>query len=173
MIVCFFFFFKQKTAYEMRISDWSSDVCSSDLPDRRLRADRQCRRRQWRRGVRQYWLAGARRGAGVSDTDSAGAQPAAAAAGAPAGGPLFPRHRRCAGGRLLDRFFHGDAARRDDCRGGQSRSFVDGLSDRAAPRRELGHGRQENERGSSREKGCGEGWEAAVGVELKQKHKEE
>src|SRR3546814_4745016 len=29
---CYFFFFKQKTAYEMRISDWSSDVCSSDLP---------------------------------------------------------------------------------------------------------------------------------------------
>src|SRR3546814_10037818 len=29
----FVFFFKQKTAYEMRISDWSSDVCSSDLPD--------------------------------------------------------------------------------------------------------------------------------------------
>src|SRR3546814_7482977 len=28
---CFFVFFKQKTAYEMRISDWSSDVCSSDL----------------------------------------------------------------------------------------------------------------------------------------------
>src|SRR3546814_17773673 len=32
-----FFFFKQKTAYEMRISDWSSDVCSSDL-DSVLRA---------------------------------------------------------------------------------------------------------------------------------------
>src|SRR3546814_2000250 len=32
-IVNFFFFFKQKTAYEMRISDWSSDVCSSDLGD--------------------------------------------------------------------------------------------------------------------------------------------
>src|SRR3546814_7713692 len=31
MCVDFFFFFKQKTAYEMRISDWSSDVCSSDL----------------------------------------------------------------------------------------------------------------------------------------------
>src|SRR3546814_2655561 len=37
LILCFvchlvyFFFFKQKTAYEMRISDWSSDVCSSDL----------------------------------------------------------------------------------------------------------------------------------------------
>src|SRR3546814_9423097 len=29
-----FFFFKQKTAYEMRIRDWSSDVCSSDLVDR-------------------------------------------------------------------------------------------------------------------------------------------
>src|SRR3546814_3598275 len=29
--VLIFFFFKQKTAYEMRISDWSSDVCSSDL----------------------------------------------------------------------------------------------------------------------------------------------
>src|SRR3546814_9107212 len=31
MMSFFFFFFKQKTAYEMRISDWSSDVCSSDL----------------------------------------------------------------------------------------------------------------------------------------------
>src|SRR3546814_8843582 len=30
------FFFKQKTAYEMRISDWSSDVCSSDLPGGQL-----------------------------------------------------------------------------------------------------------------------------------------
>src|SRR3546814_11224816 len=32
--ICYiFFFFKQKTAYEMRISDWSSDVCSSDLAE--------------------------------------------------------------------------------------------------------------------------------------------
>src|SRR3546814_13833641 len=31
MCICFVFFFKQKTAYEVRISDWSSDVCSSDL----------------------------------------------------------------------------------------------------------------------------------------------
>src|SRR3546814_2051702 len=31
-----FFFFKQKTAYEMRISDWSSDVCSSDLFGRKV-----------------------------------------------------------------------------------------------------------------------------------------
>src|SRR3546814_2108405 len=34
-----FFFFKQKTAYEMRISDWSSDVCSSDLSGLLDRAD--------------------------------------------------------------------------------------------------------------------------------------
>src|SRR3546814_7274953 len=41
----FVFFFKQKPAYELRISDWSSDVCSSDL------APRGCgmRRRWWRR----------------------------------------------------------------------------------------------------------------------------
>src|SRR3546814_17246518 len=37
-----FFFFKQKTAYEMRMSDWSSDVCSSDLRARSSRAVR-CR----------------------------------------------------------------------------------------------------------------------------------
>src|SRR3546814_3726874 len=30
-LIVYFFFFKQKTAYELRISDWSSDVCSSDL----------------------------------------------------------------------------------------------------------------------------------------------
>src|SRR3546814_1422694 len=36
----FFFFFKQKTAYEMRISDWSSDVCSSDLHDLLSRLER-------------------------------------------------------------------------------------------------------------------------------------
>src|SRR3546814_8225279 len=57
-----FVFFKQKTAYEMRISDWSSDVCSSDLSDgpsadRKLLGQRQprgtarlLRRRQTLRG---------------------------------------------------------------------------------------------------------------------------
>src|SRR3546814_5259504 len=35
-VYCILFFFKQKTAYEMRISDWSSDVCSSDLHARLL-----------------------------------------------------------------------------------------------------------------------------------------
>src|SRR3546814_7983958 len=52
-MLVFIFFFKQKTAYEMRISDWSSDVCSSDLfvHDRmHTRSDgggdrRSCRRR--------------------------------------------------------------------------------------------------------------------------------
>src|SRR3546814_13378611 len=34
MCRCFFFLFRQKTAYEMRISDWSSDVCSSDLAEK-------------------------------------------------------------------------------------------------------------------------------------------
>src|SRR3546814_20652965 len=38
-----FFFFKQKTAYEMRISDWSSDVCSSDLLRRLAPRDDGCR----------------------------------------------------------------------------------------------------------------------------------
>src|SRR3546814_6591034 len=39
-----FFFFKQKTAYEMRISDWSSDVCSSDLLEEILDATPATRR---------------------------------------------------------------------------------------------------------------------------------
>src|SRR3546814_1687540 len=60
-----FFFFKQKTAYEMRISDWSSDVCSSDLPEQpgpsqlvdrqghgRRFADREGRATAW--GDRRY-----------------------------------------------------------------------------------------------------------------------
>src|SRR3546814_7695558 len=38
----FFFFFKQKTAYEMRISDWSSDVCSSDLSAPSCRVQGRC-----------------------------------------------------------------------------------------------------------------------------------
>src|SRR3546814_3176346 len=56
-----FFFFKQKTAYEMRISDWSSDVCSSDLCPRpsaatrwrwhEREADAGAAPRSWRRGA--------------------------------------------------------------------------------------------------------------------------
>src|SRR3546814_13812009 len=60
VLVCIFFFFKQKTAYEMRISDWSSDVCSSDLgqhgdqrrhPTRQIERGRE--REQRRRRPRQ------------------------------------------------------------------------------------------------------------------------
>src|SRR3546814_4158849 len=54
------FFFKQKTAYEMRISDWSSDVCSSDLKERD--SDQRQRYSQYiandmgrRPGARFYW----------------------------------------------------------------------------------------------------------------------
>src|SRR3546814_6584557 len=43
--MCVFFFFKQKTAYERRISDWSSDVCSSDLVHFLKRMDDEVRRR--------------------------------------------------------------------------------------------------------------------------------
>src|SRR3546814_4520003 len=47
-----FFFFKQKTAYEMRISDWSSDVCSSDLSmDALGRSDRSSGSLKGRRSV--------------------------------------------------------------------------------------------------------------------------
>src|SRR3546814_7514570 len=44
---CLFFFFKQKTAYEMRISDWSSDVCSSDLLEAAELAERDHREAAW------------------------------------------------------------------------------------------------------------------------------
>src|SRR3546814_3217744 len=53
---CTFFFFKQKTAYEMRISDWSSDVCSSDL----ARRDRRPRDRRFPRCMEQLRHAGGR-----------------------------------------------------------------------------------------------------------------
>src|SRR3546814_4847029 len=48
--MCCFFFFRQKTAYELRISDWSSDVCSSDLQS--LLWSGACRALSYR------WLAG-------------------------------------------------------------------------------------------------------------------
>src|SRR3546814_13464382 len=68
-----FFFFKQKTAYEMRISDWSSDVCSSDLAGtlaRRAGAAHRPRatavdRRLHRRGGRVWRGSGGRTAGGV------------------------------------------------------------------------------------------------------------
>src|SRR3546814_7725371 len=70
----FIFFFKQKTAYEMRISDWSSDVCSSDLVDA-------VQRSQGRQHVppleavmdgRDHQVEGVRRDAGVLDLHAEG-----------------------------------------------------------------------------------------------------
>src|SRR3546814_2045466 len=56
MLLVFFFFFKQKTAYEMRISDWSSDVCSSDLGTQEtLRATPPSTRCARRRQLRSLW----------------------------------------------------------------------------------------------------------------------
>src|SRR3546814_9050231 len=49
-----FFFFKQKTAYEMRISDWSSDVCSSDLGSLILLHDRWTSRKRAFRNSDRY-----------------------------------------------------------------------------------------------------------------------
>src|SRR3546814_5340710 len=65
-VLLFVFFFKQKTAYEMRISDWSSDVCSSDLDSRpaRSQGDR-------RRGVQLGRRAGAAGRDPVSGTRAA------------------------------------------------------------------------------------------------------
>src|SRR3546814_10066926 len=61
-----FFFFKQKTAYEMRISDWSSDVCSSDLPARcggGVRVPCRCRpRRVGSQGEKIHWCSRPDRG---------------------------------------------------------------------------------------------------------------
>src|SRR3546814_361583 len=61
-----FFFFKQKTAYEMRISDWSSDVCSSDLFSNEIRdlqhlSGRSCNAMPWpcKGSVRLRQLSGA------------------------------------------------------------------------------------------------------------------
>src|SRR3546814_8005190 len=86
--VCIFFFFKQKTAYEMRISDWSSDVCSSDLRyanigQQHLAAQifarqqdvsrlfpEKCNRKLGRRGITQNGAAGTIQAAGqVNRTD--------------------------------------------------------------------------------------------------------
>src|SRR3546814_18575916 len=64
-----FFFFKQKTAYEMRISDWSSDVCSSDLRLPRRRSDAHVRRGRRCVSHQSPLQARLRRHAGASPVD--------------------------------------------------------------------------------------------------------
>src|SRR3546814_6260491 len=53
---CLVFFFKQKTAYEMRISDWSSDVCSSDLAAHRPRPASAPSRARLQEGSNAWWV---------------------------------------------------------------------------------------------------------------------
>src|SRR3546814_5206374 len=81
-----FFFFKQKTAYEMRISVWSSDVCSSDLAGRRCRWRR--RRHEPRRWPRRARLRRRRQSVRWSASRPAAPRPQRRC-----------RHPRCAAGR--------------------------------------------------------------------------
>src|SRR3546814_4598297 len=79
MFCVFFFFFKQKTAYEMRISDWSSDVCSSDLAV-----------------AASAVAAGGALGAGVAGTaDWANALPQQPSNNSSGAKRVMPRPRRC------------------------------------------------------------------------------
>src|SRR3546814_3123986 len=92
---CLFFFFKQKTAYEMRISDWSSDVCSSDLRDRP-------RPRSW---IGQAWRASLAGAALYRHWQSAADAVAAVQPDRPAGPRLSERRgldRQSAGGGAAD-----------------------------------------------------------------------
>src|SRR6058998_1597630 len=117
--VSFFFFFKQKTAYEMVMSDWSSDVCSSDLARARLRA-------VWPApGVWPAEADGLRRAVGRGLTGDAGIDAGAAGCGAlearPPGGVhaalldlgavLRPAHRVWSHGEHEER--HAEASTRD------------------------------------------------------------
>src|SRR3546814_14470342 len=61
VVYCVVFFFKQKTAYEMRISDWSADVCSSDLSSRAGDAVREPPEIALRVASPARWTASARR----------------------------------------------------------------------------------------------------------------
>src|SRR3546814_7049117 len=77
----FFFFFKQKTAYEMRISDWSSDVCSSDLRPPRQRGDD--RPRAGRERARPWQIRGGARTRRACQRPAAGEHRALAACPGP------------------------------------------------------------------------------------------
>src|SRR3546814_4763552 len=79
MLMYVFFFFKQKTAYEMRISDWSSDVCSSDL---RQLLRRSARSGQANPGERLQGTGDQRRGGGRGSQAASGVHPESARQGA-------------------------------------------------------------------------------------------
>src|SRR3546814_20980666 len=110
---CFFFFFKQKTAYEMRISDWSSDVCSSDLAERR-----------------RHHAAGHPEGAREAVCDAGAAAPRLHRRPG-----LLPLVRRAAPHRALADGARAGAARRDAARAGALRRRAYGRL-RPRPRRQ-------------------------------------
>src|SRR3546814_4349178 len=72
MVLFMFFFFKQKTASEIRISDWSSDVCSSDLSPRVIRAsDPRTSRATFRTSARKHCATSTKPGSSISVPKSA------------------------------------------------------------------------------------------------------
>src|SRR3546814_11044615 len=104
-LVCFFFFFKQKTAYEMRISDWSSDVCSSDLHHRGEIDDRPLHAGQRRCVVDQD-------GAGLASQGAAADAVRRAGSGAATGNlAVLSEHRNAA----VDSWPEPSAPRRRQC----------------------------------------------------------
>src|SRR3546814_14681552 len=97
-----FFFFKQKTAYEMRISDWSSDVCSSDLLLYDPATPRKAVGRIPRAAIAPIWsLFAEHAAAGIVDATAAAlkaAEPDDAAAILHAGMPLWAEGARVLAG---------------------------------------------------------------------------
>src|SRR3546814_8024521 len=85
------FFFKQKTAYEMRISDWSSDVCSSDLINGRRQAGWACAHHQAIQGRRHSAIARTN----VAPTAGRGAEPRPPRLRAPTEPPSAVPARAC------------------------------------------------------------------------------
>src|SRR3546814_20596632 len=99
---CCVFFFKQKTAYEMRISDWSSDVCSSDLTPASTKSTSTCAWPTWKRctiSTRPCSNACCRR-SGAGSPPTATARPWTKKAGHLAGPALVDAHASDAGLRL-------------------------------------------------------------------------
>src|SRR3546814_3955373 len=89
VFVFLFFFFKKKTAYEMRISDWSSDVCSSDLPDAPEQESIDARLTGTDGRNRRYAVVAVRDGDDTRWLDPAGFELAVSKAQTPSGSRLF------------------------------------------------------------------------------------
>src|SRR3546814_18447424 len=101
--VCFFFF-KQKPAYEMRISDWSSDVCSSDLSVVSHSSVRARLSHGHQTKLNLPTSSGAFDGFVASDVADLSARPAFALGGACGAAPPAAAHSSVKAGNLLSRF---------------------------------------------------------------------